>query len=68
MPVNAKPESVPFDRIVADALARLKETSAAAASYEVDRSRGQWIVRRASTTNTLFAADVVAEITAKTGL
>ena len=61
-----KAETQSFETIVNDALARMKEASAASASYEVDRRHGQWIVRRASTTSALFAADAVAEVTANT--
>jgi hypothetical protein len=47
-----------FDAMVTEALARMKDTTAVAHSYEVDRQNGQWIVRRASTTKG-FTADIV---------
>ncbi len=64
--MSAKPETMSFETIVTEALARMKDATAAARFYEVDRSNGQWIVRRASTTSALFAADAVAEVTAGT--
>lgn len=64
--MSAKAESASFDTIVNDALARMKDATAASPSYEVDRTKGQWVVRRTSTTSALFAADAVAEVTAKT--
>jgi len=64
--LSAKAETASFETIVTEALARMKDATAATPSYEVDRSTGQWIVRRASTTSALFAADAVAEVTAKT--
>lgn len=62
--MSTKPD-VSFETIVSEALARMKNAAAASASYEVDRTSGQWVVRRASTTSTLFAADVVADATRK---
>jgi hypothetical protein len=62
----SKAENQSFESIVNDALERMKQASAAGASYEVDRRHGNWVVRRASTTDALFAADAVAEVTAKT--
>lgn len=56
---------VSFETIVSEALARMKNAAAASVSYEVDRTSGRWVVRRASTTSTLFAADVVADATGK---
>lgn len=63
MPVTPKAEIVSFDAMISEALGRMKDATLAAASYQVDRSNGQWIVRRASTTGTLFAADAFAEVT-----
>lgn len=56
---------VSFETIVSEALARMKNAASASVSYEVDRTSGRWVVRRASTTGTLFAADVVADATGK---
>jgi hypothetical protein len=64
--LSAKAETASFETIVTEALARMKDATAATPSYEVDRSTGQWIVRRASTTSALFAAAAVAEVTATT--
>jgi hypothetical protein len=66
MAANPKGETVSFESIVNEALARMKDATAATPSYEVDRSSGQWIVRRASSTSAIFAADAVAEVTANT--
>jgi hypothetical protein len=53
-----KPETPSFDAIVSDAFARMQATSAAAPSYRVDRSSGQWVVKRTSSTGAVFAYDV----------
>lgn len=63
----AKTESPSFDTIVSDALARMKDLTAAAASYEVDRASGQWSVRRASKPGVKdFPSDIVAHLTGAT--
>ena len=52
--MSAKAETASFETIVTEALARMKDATAATPSYEVDRSNGQWIVRRASTTSARY--------------
>ena len=47
--MSAKPETISFESIVTEAFARMKDTTAASTSYEVDRSNGQWVVRRKTT-------------------
>ncbi len=62
--MSAKSESASYETIVSEALGRMKDLTAASSSYEVDRSRGQWSVRRASrTTEKSFPADIVAVLT-----
>ena len=38
-----------FETMVTEAFARMKDATAASTSYEVDRSNGQWVVRRKTT-------------------
>ena len=64
--MSAKPDNVAYETIVNEALARMREAASASLSYEVDRTSGQWVVRRATTTETLFASDIVAEVTRST--
>ena len=58
--MSAKPESASFEMVVAEALARMKEATEAGPSYQVDRSNGQWIVRRAATTGSVLVAETGA--------
>lgn len=59
-----KPETVSYGAIVSEALERMKDLTAASSSYEVDRSLGQWSVRRAlKTSEKGFPSDIVAVLT-----
>jgi hypothetical protein len=62
--LSAKLENASFESIVSEALAKMRDATAASPLYEVDRANGQWIVRRASTTSDLFASDIVAGVIA----
>ena len=62
--MSAKSENASYETIVSEALGRMKDLTAASSSYEVDRSLGQWSVRRTSkTTGKSFPADIVAVLT-----
>jgi hypothetical protein len=62
--LSAKPENAPYETIVTEALERMRDLTAAAPSYEVDRSPGQWTVRRAlKTTEGGYPADILAVLT-----
>ena len=62
--MSAKSENAPYETIVSEALERMRELIAASSSYEVDRSRGQWSVKRASrTTENCFSSDIIAVLT-----
>lgn len=53
-----------YETLVSAALKRMSDLTADSSSYEVDRSRGQWSVRRASrTTEKGFPPDIVAVLT-----
>ena len=66
--MNAKPENASFETIVSEALQKMKDATAAASSYEVDRSSGQWIVRRGRKPGEKGAAsDLVENSTAPAG-
>ena len=68
MPVITKTDSPSFDTIVSDALEKMKNLTAASASYEVDRASGLWSVRRASKTGGAdFPSEIVAHLTGATG-
>ena len=56
--MSQKPETLSFDAVVSDAFSRMQAATSAASSYVVDRSSGQWVVKRASSTGALFAYDV----------
>ena len=63
--MSGKRESVSLESLVYEALARMKEITAGASHYEVDRSSAHWTVRRSSTTlERDFPARVVAELPA----
>jgi hypothetical protein len=63
--VNAKPENASFETIVSEALQKMKDATAASSSYEIDRSSGQWIVRRARKSGEkASASDLVAQLIA----
>lgn len=61
--MNPKAEAISYETIVNDALARMHALTSAAPAYEVDRSSGQWVVKRASTTGAVFAYDLFAAAT-----
>ena len=62
--MSAKSENAPYENIVSEALGRMRDLTAASSSYEVDRARGQWSVRRAAkTTEGGFPADILAVLT-----
>lgn len=62
--MSAKSENAPYETIVSEALERMRALTAASPSYEVDRSRGQWSVKRAAgTTEKGFPPDIVAGLT-----
>ena len=63
--MSAKSENAPYETIVSEALERMRALTAVSSSYEVDRSRGQWSVKRASrTTEVGFPSEIVAVLTA----
>ena len=48
--MNAKTDNSFFEATVTEALAKMKEATTAASSYQVHRSNGAWVVRRESRT------------------
>lgn len=61
--MSAKSENAWFETIVREALEKMRAATSASSSYEVDRSGGQWIVRRASSASEKgFASDIVANL------
>ena len=56
--MSQKPETLSFEAVVSDAFARMQAATSAAPSYVVDRSSGQWVVKRASSTGALFTYDL----------
>jgi hypothetical protein len=59
-----KPETVSYGAIVSEALDRMRDLTAASPAYEVDRSLGQWTVRRAlKTSEKGFPSHIVAVLT-----
>ena len=62
--MSAKAENAPYETIVSEVLERMRDLTEASPSYEVDRCRGQWSVRRAAkTTEGGFPADILAVLT-----
>lgn len=61
--MNTKSDKLSLDQIVADAFEKMRGLTAAGASYEVDRTSGQLIVRRAlRAEENPFPAEVVAHL------
>ena len=61
--MSAKSENMSYETIVNEALRRMKDVTAASSSYEVDRSRGQWSIRRVSSaTGAGPSTDIVAAV------
>lgn len=62
--MSGKADTASMDRIVSDALQKMKDLTEAASSYEVDRTSGLWSVRRATKTGAKdFSSDIVAHLT-----
>ena len=58
MSTRAEPES--YQNMVAEALAHMQAAIDSAPQYEVDRTGGHWVVRRAATAESLFPTDAVS--------
>ena len=61
--MNPRTENPSFDTIVREALEKMKDATSAAASYQIDRTSGQWTVRRAlKATDRSFSAEMIEKL------